>query len=188
MKDRTPRYPGRVRLTPTGAPNVFDMTREDDPIEAGTPLNKATFLTDETAALFGLGASALPDDVFSAIANGYAKIEIASYSGTGTFGVNNPSSITFSFAPKMVFALYLVSSSGTAAQIFGKVNYLGSAVMISDALSTNFLNERGFLTGTTSAVNYGKKSADGKTFYWYADNAGRQLNGAGATYHFLAIG
>ena len=52
MKDRTPKYPGRVKLTPvSGMDNVFDLVRADDPIEPGTPINKKTLLTDETAYL-----------------------------------------------------------------------------------------------------------------------------------------
>ncbi len=39
--DRAPRYPGRVRLTPvSGQPNVYDMTRADQPSHTGTPINK----------------------------------------------------------------------------------------------------------------------------------------------------
>lgn len=66
MQDRVPLYPGRVKMTPVaGQANTYDMTRADDPTQAGTPLNKATFLKDATAALYGLGASAVPDDVFA---------------------------------------------------------------------------------------------------------------------------
>lgn len=50
MKDRVPRYPGRVTLTPVeGQANTYDMTRADEPTEAGTPLNTETLLTNETA-------------------------------------------------------------------------------------------------------------------------------------------
>lgn len=43
IKDRAPLHPGRVQLSPvTGQPNIFDMTREDSPTEAGTPLNRRT--------------------------------------------------------------------------------------------------------------------------------------------------
>ena len=66
MKDRDPLYPGRVTLTPvSGQANTFDMVRADDPTQAGTPLNKATFLKDATAALYGLGESAVPDNVLA---------------------------------------------------------------------------------------------------------------------------
>ena len=55
MKDRTPRYPGRVTLTPVpGQNNTYDMVRADSPIEEGTPINKQTLLTDETAKLLEL--------------------------------------------------------------------------------------------------------------------------------------
>ena len=37
--------------------------------QQGTPLNKATLLKDATAALFGFGGDALPDDMFNALAH-----------------------------------------------------------------------------------------------------------------------
>ena len=68
MKDRIPKYPGRVKLTPVaGQTNVYDMVRADEPIEAGTPLNKATLLTDQTATALGLDLeTATPDKAFVA--------------------------------------------------------------------------------------------------------------------------
>lgn len=61
MKDRKPKYPGRVMLTPVeGQSGVYDMERADDPEEAGTPLNKNTFLTDETAEEMGLDPASDP--------------------------------------------------------------------------------------------------------------------------------
>lgn len=44
FKDRIPREPGQVTLTPVaGATNTYKLERNDDPSEVGTPLNKATF-------------------------------------------------------------------------------------------------------------------------------------------------
>lgn len=66
MQDREPIYPGRVIMTQVfGQANTYDMERADKPLQQGTPLNKATLLKDATAALFGLGASAVPDDVLA---------------------------------------------------------------------------------------------------------------------------
>lgn len=66
MQDRVPLYPGRVTLTPvSGQANTFDLTRADQPTQEGTPLNKASLLKDATAALFGLGTGAVPDDVLA---------------------------------------------------------------------------------------------------------------------------
>lgn len=70
MKDRVPLYPGRVKLTPvSGKENTYDMVRADEPTQEGTPLSKATFLKDATAALYGLGADAVPDDVLASVGN-----------------------------------------------------------------------------------------------------------------------
>ncbi len=68
MQDRVPLYPGRVTLTPvSGQANTYDMARADQPSQEGTPLNKGSLLKDSTAALFGLGTDAVPDDALRAI-------------------------------------------------------------------------------------------------------------------------
>ena len=68
MQDRIPVNPGRVLISPeNGAPYYVTMTRADNATQEGTPLNKNSLLKDATAALFGLGANAVPDDVFSVL-------------------------------------------------------------------------------------------------------------------------
>lgn len=68
MKDRQP-YPGKegmVKLTLVdGQVLEGKLEMADDPLDPGDPLNKATLLKDATAALFGLGSDALPDNVLS---------------------------------------------------------------------------------------------------------------------------
>lgn len=65
MQDRIPVNPGRVLISPeNGAPYYATMTRADNATQEGTPLNKNSLLRDATAAQFGLGADAVPDDVF----------------------------------------------------------------------------------------------------------------------------
>ena len=130
MKDRIPTYPGRVKLTPvSGKENTYDMVRADEPTQEGTPLNKASLLKDATAALYGKGADAVPDDILSILSkavlniNGNlqdiggnkvgTRITTGSYIGTGTYGASNPCSLTFDFTPK-----YIV--------IYGSSNYNGS--------------------------------------------------------------
>lgn len=55
MQDRVSEHPGRIKLTPVpGQENTFDMVRADEPVQEGTPLNKSTLMTDETAAAIGL--------------------------------------------------------------------------------------------------------------------------------------
>lgn len=77
MQDRIPLYPGRVTLTPvSGQANTYDMARADQPTEEGTPLNKNTLLKDATAALYGLGSDAVPDEVLGML-KGSLKVEQA---------------------------------------------------------------------------------------------------------------
>jgi len=69
MQDRVSTYPGRVKLVPVdGAANTYDMEWADVPTQEGTPLNKATLLSNSTAALMDLGASATPNDMLAALA------------------------------------------------------------------------------------------------------------------------
>ena len=58
MKDRTPKYRGRVKLLPVaGQENIYDMTRADEPDDTGTPFNKRTMLQDSTAKFLQLNAA-----------------------------------------------------------------------------------------------------------------------------------
>lgn len=51
MKDRVPRYPGRVKLTRTdGSSELVTLERADEPQVVGDALNKAALLSDATAA------------------------------------------------------------------------------------------------------------------------------------------
>ena len=81
MKDRTSKYPGRVKLVPVdGMENTYTMSWADEPAQEGTPLNKATFLPDTLAETMGL----TQDDPVVADAlrkiydrfDGYAKLHI----------------------------------------------------------------------------------------------------------------
>ena len=101
MKDRASLYPGRVKLTPvSGQENTYDMVRADEPTQEGTPLSKATFLKDVTAALFGGDGTMLPDDVFRIIHEMFLEslsVETGTYEGTG-----GQTTINFSKTPKVV--------------------------------------------------------------------------------------
>lgn len=72
MKDRIAAHPGRVKLTPVSG-NIYDMEMADDPVEAGTALNKANLLTDATAAAVNAEYGSTPDtpsEALGIIANG----------------------------------------------------------------------------------------------------------------------
>ena len=71
MKDRIPANPGRVLITPEngGAPYYATVTRADNPTQPGDPISKNTLLKDTTAALYGFGNQAVPDDVLNLLGN-----------------------------------------------------------------------------------------------------------------------
>ena len=81
--------------------------------------NKTEILTAATAALYGLDATAVPDDVFSSLktlvnaaqerANISAKFEIGSYQGAYNSGKNGSKTIYFSGKPEIV----IIVANGT---------------------------------------------------------------------------
>lgn len=89
MKDRIPRYPGRVRLAPSAdGEDFFTLTRADDPEQAGTPLNKASLLSDAVAEEIGLtGSDPTVSDALGMLARTKATVRGgAAAPGTGTAG------------------------------------------------------------------------------------------------------
>lgn len=72
MDDRipTPGQAGRVLITPENGSPAYHavISMADNPVQAGTPLNKSTLLKDATCALLGLPNTATPDDAFNRLA------------------------------------------------------------------------------------------------------------------------
>lgn len=119
-----------------------------------------------------------------------ARVQVVSYVGTGTYGKNNPCSLTFDFAPKVVRLLGGISSGGnfTVCVIYPmNTNYgIHSAILFTKALTTTYKARLGFSENNYTA-SYCKISQDGKTVTWY-NNGDDQINTAGYTYYFLALG
>ena len=69
MKDRIPAEgkAGRVLITPENgsAPFYATVTMADEPLDEGTPLNKANLLTDETAGFYGKDENATVNNVLA---------------------------------------------------------------------------------------------------------------------------
>lgn len=117
---------------------------------------------------------------------GYSKIQTGSYVGTGTFGEDNPCSLTFSYAPKIVLFTDIVRISDGTVSASSLVSDSSNNYIIHnlDALTTTYVNSAGFGASTL----YGRKSSDGKTIYWYnTNNAARQFNSANYRYYWVAI-
>lgn len=74
VEDRVSTYPGRIKLTAvSGQANIYDMSRADDPVQEGTPLN---------AALLNQKANTLSEDVTL-----YVSPSGDDYNGDGSSGV-----------------------------------------------------------------------------------------------------
>lgn len=209
MEDRTPKYPGRIKLTPVpGQADTYDMIRADEATQAGTPMNKATFLKDTTAALFEMGADAVPDEIFQKIRaifndvdvdiNGLnnsiitldrtkPEIYIGTYVGTGLYGEDNPVKLSFPFAPKMLLVIDINGSDHFNTYHEGWV--AETSVGMTTTYQVN-RNPVGYADSRSSYGVLGKISSDGKTWYWCTryNDAGRICNVQGLKYGYIAIG
>ena len=101
------------------------------------------------------------------------KLEIGSHAGTGTYGKNNPTTVTFPFPIK-----FFVFPHGNVSSIEA------STIAFMDQIPTNFPTR-----ANVTAAGYGlyvKKSVDNKSLTWYnTDSVGKQLNTSNSTYYYL---
>lgn len=197
MQNRIPTYPGRVTLTPvTGQTNTYDLVRADEPTEAGTPLNKATLLSDDAVtALTGAGLTLdedTPSGAFEAIAgvignNANApKMEIKTYDGAGNYGSSHPCSLSFSFAPDL-FIMLGHSTGSSWNDYLGWETRMGLTV-IRALLTSSYTNKYGFYRGTGIVSYSAKFDENTNTLSWYTSySEAAQFNEAGNTYYVLGI-
>ena len=121
---------------------------------------------------------------------GCARIEVGSYVGRGTYGSSNPNILTFGFEPKIVELLFRTSTNVGGGDLkdedlTGNGFNRSQNFMVTDRLTEEYAQGEGFGYGSRSS--YGKKSPDGKTFYWYSSNAANQCNSSEYVYYYIAI-
>lgn len=142
--------------------------------QQGTPLNKDTLLKDATAALFGLGTDAVPDDVLAYLGKYAPKIATGFYVGTNTYGESNPNSLTFDFEPKFVLIFWAEGGNPNNAMAFlsadGGCSYMPAGP------------NGQYYYATIITVNI-----TGNTITWYASSLQIQMNGK-VKYQYFAIG
>lgn len=180
--------------------------------QSGTPLNKSALLTDETAAALGLtGDDPTINEALAVLAPilSTAQVVVGSYTGTGVYGASNPCSLTFEKAPKAIILMSRESDSisdGDDHTFAGMVSIQSpdstantkqiTAHIIPNTLTTEYKQGYGFSFGSSYSsgnfvaslyTSYAKKSADGRTVYWYNSAAAPQCNISGNTYHYMAI-
>lgn len=184
MQDRVPLYPGRVKLTPvSGQENTYDMVRADEPTQEGDPLSKATFLKDATAALFGLGANAVPDDVFRTLG---AELRVTTEAGTVVTASKDNITVS-AIADSSGLAVLKIPGFGTwtvSATINGvsiSINYEIKAIAQYElALSTNLE------TAGWEVIDSISKSGNAASVWSVGDK--KTINIDGTDYQFHIIG
>lgn len=118
-----------------------------------------------------------------------ARVQVLSYVGAGTYGADNPCSITADFPIKVAIMLgYAGDFSGHGNNVVTTALTATRPVMFGSELQTTYLYYCGFLLSDSGNNKQAKKSSDGRTFYWYGATADTQFNVSAFTYYVLAIG
>lgn len=140
-----------------------------------------------SAARGGTGVGSIAELVALLKSNNVPQVYVGSYIGTGTYGPDNPTSITVPFAPKFVSILNFTEGGNILTSNLTKT----CLTIATDQLTTTPAIGKGFGTYINTDSSYGYKSADGKTIYWYIGPNNsfdwRQFNGNGTKYYFIAV-
>lgn len=134
-----------------------------------------------------------PADLLAALGlTNAAKIATGSYVGTGTYGANNPCSLTFDFVPKLLIMLNYDDNTQINGKYFNGALSMNPVQMIiasrltdsyTPALQTNYFSQESWYNHYCNV----KKSPDGKTISWYHDGAKYQFNNQNWTYWYLVM-
>lgn len=114
------------------------------------------------------------------------KIADGFYMGTGMYGLDNPNSLTFPFAPKIVLLTNLCDTrDGSLSPLYRSDLYW---IINSELLTDSYQKNIGFgVHNSSNGGVYAKISPDRKTIYWYTkDN--NQFNNNFYKYFYIAIG
>nr|DAF65713.1 MAG TPA: hypothetical protein [Bacteriophage sp.] len=112
--------------------------------------------------------------------------DYGTYIGSGKAGADNPNSLTFSFAPKVVMILptdgSLFITTGTSLSYNRIIQHVPS-------MPTTFTYGYGFGSRLNQSL-MGKRSEDGKTVSWYTTETDPtyQNNTLGGLYYYIAFG
>lgn len=140
----------------------------------------------------GTGASTVEEVLVNLGLQYKPNFQIVSYTGIGEYGIDHPCSLTFDFAPDMILWVAYESDLGEGGLHKSDSAY---SIMLCDKLTTEYVKGVGIADDNWNH-NYAKKSADGKTVFWYASYTGAsiqegrtlQLNNEHNTYYFIGIG
>lgn len=168
---------GILKGTGDGGVSVADAAALKTLLDTLSAVSPATGdkipLTDISDGVVGFSTIA---DILKLVTPG-AQIATGSYTGTGTYGVDNPCSLTFPFTPRM---LIITSDRGLAP---------GGAYAGWNANGTIWTYGSTQLTSTVSSSTYVYFTLTGTTLSWYCSlDADAQYNYSGKTYYYVALG
>lgn len=187
MQDRVSLHPGRVKLVPVaGQENTYDMVRADSPTQEGTPLNKDSLLKDATAALFGLGADAVPDDAFASLTNCFAQILVTTTPNTKVTALLNGKTVSAT-SDSSGLAILKVPGFGTWTV---STNIYGAFISASCEIKTIAQYEVPLLSDLDSSIwdviDAVSKSGNAASIWSVGDK--KTVNIGGTNYQFQIIG
>ena len=126
---------------------------------------------------------------YEAMAGSYIRMKTGSYTGTGTFGADNPNALEFDFEPRMVIIFKESYKPGcyTTASSDGAYNDIKQEFLFGGS---------SFYVNGGSSNAYTRYSMNGKTLSWHSEYSGTaahmgasmQMNTENITYHYIAIG
>ncbi len=120
-------------------------------------------------------ADASPSIVEQLCGSGMARIQELTYVGTGTYGSDNPNTLTFDFTPRVILIQASDSPDFCLCLLNGAKNALGNITRS--------------ITSTQVVLPYVPLLWSGKTVSWYyRSGPGTQLNALGTTYIVKALG
>ena len=184
MQDRVSLHPGRVKLVPVaGQENTYDMVRADSPTQEGTPLNKDSLLKDATAALYGLGADAVPDDLFKTLG---AELRVMSDSGSTVTASKDGATLSatsdssgFAILKIPVFGTWTVSATINGISI--STDYEIKAIAQYELVLSTSLE-----TASWGVIDSISKSGNASSIWNVGDK--KTINIGGTDYQFQIIG
>lgn len=158
---------------------------------------KAETLKAATAALYGLDSGAVPDDILYILReavirrNGvlqtilgtklkFLSVETGKYTGTGTYGSNNPTKITFSKIKPIIWGV-ICRSKGTSTR---NTYVLPNIISWGSGEVPNFSLFDASTSVTEVDINYSEKTV---SFYALGGES-YQLNSSGIEYTYYGIG
>lgn len=121
-----------------------------------------------------------------------SRVEQGSYVGTGTYGAENPCSLTFHSAPKLLF-IGCNTDLGTGIHIYGEYGLFFVPRLTGEFTGGGYFTHApniGLVTNITAGGTAYSRVTETTVEWYYASSsqpAGYQLNKADVTYHYVAL-